>query len=94
MQIEEIILQEEKLITLKKNLMHLLEQYGQLDLANNEREEIKDLEKSLEHNRKIQMVETSKSGRKEWWHNPTKYLTVYLIGAITPIIIEFLLSKI
>ena len=93
MNTEERIAHDEFLIYLNKEMIPILEECGQLDLANEAREKIKDLERSLEHDQKVQLAETLTSGRKEWWHNPWIYALVYVGGMATIKILEFVLEK-
>lgn len=94
MNTEERILHIEHLIYLNKNMIPVLEQVGQIEIANEAKETIKELEESLKHERKVQLAEALTSGRKEWWHHPVIYFLVYVGGIITIKIFEFILSKI
>ena len=93
MNTEERIAHNEFLIYLNKEMIPMLEECGQSDLANEAREKIKDLEKSLEHERNVQLAETLTSGRREWWHNPLVYALIYIGGMATIKILEFALEK-
>ena len=93
MKIEQSIKQTEYIVSLTKEMIPLLEKCGLMDLANENREKIKDLEKSLEHERKVQLAEAQKSGRKEWYHHPGIYFLVYFGGMGSLKILEFILEK-
>jgi len=93
MDISESIKQTEYAIQLSKNLIHILEECGNIDLAKEEREKIKDLETSLEHERQIQLAEAQTSGRKEWYHYSWKYFLFYVGGIATIKLLEFMFEK-
>lgn len=66
---------------------------GQIELGKETEEKIKDIEKSLEHDRKVQLEEAKVSGRKEWYHNALLYSLIFIGGAIFIEIVKFVLSK-
>ena len=53
-----------------------------------------EIEKSLEHDRKIQELETRKSGREMSWGDVAKYVVAFSLGAIFIEIVKWILSKI
>jgi len=66
---------------------------GQIDLAKQVEKNLHDLEKILEHERKLELTEARVSGRKEWWHHPGIYALVYIGGMITIETFKFILGN-
>ena len=93
MDIGESIKNTEYQIHLNKQIISMLEKTGLTDLADESKEQIKVLEKTLEHERKVQLAEAQTSGRKEWYHHPGIYALVYIGGIVTIKILEFALEK-
>ena len=92
--ITELIVWKEKRLQLTKKLLRLLKSYPcNTEHISELEEEIKDLEKSIEEDRKIQLAEVKISGRREWWHHPVLYFVIYFGGIITVKVAEFILSK-
>jgi len=83
MEISERILHTESMINSTKNCIDLFLHAGQIDLAKQFEKNLHDLEKILEHERKLELTEAQVSGRKEWWHHPGMYFLIYAGGLIT-----------
>lgn len=57
------------------------------------RKQKKLLEESIEHDRKVQIVESQTSGRKKWWENAWKYAIVAIGAIVIREIVVFILNK-
>lgn len=90
----EMIAWKEKRLQLTKRIIRILKSYPcSAEHISELEEEVKDLEKSIQEDRKIQLAEVKVSGRREWWHRPVMYFIIYFGGIITVKIAEFILSK-
>ena len=91
---EEIDLLERMLSRLRENL-YFMKNIPEItnDLIREQEEEIRKTEESLKHFRDIHRIEVKKSGRRDWKSSALIYSLVYIGGAITIKIVEFILSR-
>jgi len=82
MDIADRIANKEYLINIKKNLKHMLEKNGLIDMAKETQEDIDDLKKSIEDDREVQKIEAQTSGRKTWRDDFWKYTLLVIITSI------------
>ena len=86
MDIAELIAWKERRILLTKRIIGMLKDYPQtpdnIEYVQELQEEIKDLEKSIQDDRQIQLAEAQVSGRKKWTEDIWKYILVILITSI------------
>jgi len=85
---------KEYLMNMYKDLRTISYDCGQIELGKETEDRIKDLENSIEHDRKVQLEEAKVSGRKEWYHDFWKYVLLFIVGAVFIEIVKVLLSKI
>ena len=90
MDIADRIAQKEAYLSMLRSHLKLVEKVKLEDIAKRIREEIKSLEESIEHDRKVQLAEALRSGRKTWRDDLWKYILVVVFTSI----ISSMLTKI
>jgi hypothetical protein len=91
--IEDRIELKENEIYHTRNLINIFEKLGAIEQVKQFQEKVKDLEKSIEHDREVQKIEAARSGRKTWRDDALKYFLVFFGGAAFIKLIEFILSQ-
>ena len=93
MDVADEIRRKERIIYLLKNMISLAKDAGMNDYVKELEEEIKEKKESLEHDRKVQKIESAVSGRKTWKEVAWKYFLIFFGGMAFLKIIEFIISK-
>ena len=95
MKIEDRIGNKEYRIGLLRDMIKTMERMPGFDkkYIQGYRDEVTDLEKSIEHDREVQKLEAQTSGRKEWWHHPGIYFVVYVGGLATIEFVKFIIAN-
>lgn len=84
----------ERMLSLQRDNLSLVKNCGSdKGLIKEQEEEIKETEESLKHYREVHKLEVIKSGRRNWKDSAIKFFLVYIAGASTIKIIDFMLSK-
>lgn len=94
MDTEDRIVRKEIEIDVTRNLVNTLEKIGvSPEDIQVFRDQIKDVEESIKHDREIQKLETLKSGRKTWRDDAWKYVAVVAVTAFVVQGINFLFAN-
>ena len=82
MTIEDRIARKEQALYSARMYKGMLKDAGFIDMVEETKEDIRELKKSIEDDRKVQLAEAQTSGRKKWTEDIWKYILIILITSI------------